>query len=82
MFVSNPFVAGHWIVQQPHHLERDEDDVSNPFVAGHWIVHGVQDVANERVQRVSNPFVAGHWIVPTDRSVVIRVERDAFQTPS
>ena len=81
--VSNPFVAGHWIV--PNHLTPPSparDPVSNPFVAGHWIVHGGGIGLVGEGGGVSNPFVAGHWIVPDAyRSPPTRVEPQ-FQTPS
>mgnify|MGYP005856648451 CR=1 FL=1 len=45
--VSNPFVAGHWIVPIGLRKRDRVAYVSNPFVAGHWIV---QDAINYAVR--------------------------------
>ena len=65
--VSNPFVAGHWIVQERSSEEREvRDVVSNPFVAGHWIVLFLAAVVAYLVYVGFKPLRSGaldrtHW---------------------
>ena len=82
MGVSNPFEAGHLIVDV--RAVRGWTWlflVSNPFEAGHLIV-GLQHLrAAMQPARVSNPFEAGHLIVGSTTSWTCGDLR-LFQTPS
>ena len=54
--VSNPFVAGHWIVpRRGGGSSSTGSRVSNPFVAGHWIVRATRATRSTRSTEFQTP---------------------------
>mgnify|MGYP005863865579 CR=1 FL=1 len=70
MNVSNPFVAGHWIVQTDHSGVAANRSGFKPLRSGALDRTSPNCIRVLDRLIVSNPFVAGHWIVQKDHSGV------------